>query len=174
MKMPRDILTLIIYLLVTSSFTSIDKGSSEYIRLQQLEQRALQKAIVKTYVYDLTSRKDCNKTKIKYLGIVHTKQGKGFKILTVFFVFSASATCHGTSSIKIFDLNNKYVGEYYVGMPDALPDMLLKNKLLYLDIPEGCNLRKGVQINLEYGLPKTLFIPCSKAGGYLYNFNSGS
>jgi hypothetical protein len=164
---------LSIYWLLASSFTAVDKGSFEYIRLQKLEQRALQKAIRKTYVYDLTGRKDCNKTKIKYLGIVHTKQGKGFKILTSFFVFSASATCHGTSSIKIFDLKNKYVGEYYVSTADDLPDMLLKNKLLYLDISDGCNLRKGLQINFENGLPKTFFVPCSKAGGDLYNFSSG-
>lgn len=159
------------YWLFASSFTAIDKGSNGYIRLQKLEQQALQKAIGKTYEYDLTGRKDCNKTKIKYLGIVHTKHGKRFKILTSFFVFSASATCHATSSIKIFDFKNQYVGEYYV---DALPDMLLKNKILYLDISDGCNLRKGLQINLENGLPKTFFVPCSKTGGDLYNFSSGS
>jgi hypothetical protein len=55
---------------------------------------------------------------------VHTKQGKRYKILTLFFVFSASSTCHGTSSIKVFDMKNRYIGEYYVGMPEGLPDIL--------------------------------------------------
>lgn len=169
--MSNYILLLSVYFLLASSFTPIDRSAIEYNRLQKLEQLALQKAIGKTYQYDLTGRKDCNKSKIKYLGIVHTKHGEKFKILTSFFVFSASATCHGTRCIKIFDIKNRYIGEYYV---DALPDRLLKNKLLFLDISDGCNLRSGVQINLENGLPKTFFVPCSKTGGDLYNFRSGN
>lgn len=167
-------MTVIAYFFVLSSFTSIDKWSSEYAKLQKLEQRALQHAVGKIYEYDLTGRKDCNKTSIKYLGIVRTNQGKRYKILTSFFVFSASSTCHGTSSIKIFDMKNRYVGKYYVGMPESLPDILRKNQLLYVKDSEDCNWRKARSINLQNGLPKQFFLPCSRNGGDIYSFTSGS
>ena len=164
---------LVICLKVLCSFTGIDKGSSEYTQLQKFEHRSLQNTAGKIYTYDLTGRKDCNKTRIQYLGIIHTNQGKQYKILTSFFVFSAASTCHGTSSIKIFDLNNKYIGEYYVGTPDNLPDVLRQNKLLYVNNSADCDLRKTRCINLTNGLLQSFFIPCSKTGGDRYSFSSG-
>jgi hypothetical protein len=170
--MIRNTITVVLYFLLASSFTITDKGASEYARLQKLEHKALKNAVGKMYVYDLTGKDGCNKTQIKYLGVVHTKQGKCYKILTSFFVFSASSTCHGTSSIKIFDIKNRYVGEYYVGMPEGLPDILRKNKLFYLHNSEDCNLRKTRCIDLKNGLPRNFFIPCSKNGGDQYSFSS--
>ncbi len=171
--MSRNIIILITYYLFVSSFTTVNRGSSEYAKLQKLEYRALQGAVGKNYIVDLTGRKDCNKTKVKYLGVVHTKYGKSYKVLTSFFVFSASSTCHGTSRIKIFDTKNRYVGEYDVGMPEGLPDILQKNKLLYLENLEDCNLRKTRSIDLSNGLPKRFFIQCSKNGGDEYFFSTG-
>jgi hypothetical protein len=165
-------MTLSVYFILLSSFRTIDKAASEYSELQKLEHRALKNAAGKIYVSDLTGREDCNKTRIKYLGIIHTNKGKSYKVLTSFFVFSASSTCHGTSSIKIFDMKNRYVGEYYVGMPDGLPDILRKNKLVYSKSSEDCNLRKTRTINLRNGLLKHFFIPCSKNGGDEYSFSS--
>ncbi len=173
-KLIRNTMTLIIFFLLISSFTSIDKGYTEYAKLLELEHRALQNTIGKVYVYDLTGRKDCNKTRIKYLGVVHTNRGKRYKILTSFFVFSASSTCHETSKIKIFNMENQYIGEYYVGMPESLPDILRNNKLLYSKNSADCNLRKTRYINLRNGLPKMFFIPCSKNGGDKYSFSSGN
>lgn len=167
-------MALILFFVLASSFTSRVKDSSEYARLIKAEHRALQNTVGKVYVYNLTGRKDCSKTRIKYLGVVHTNRAKRYKVLTSFFVFSAGATCHGTSKIKIFDMRNRYVGEYYVGMPEGLPDILRGNKLLYLNNSEDCNLRKTRAINLGNGLPKTFFIPCSKNGGDVYSFSSGN
>ncbi len=82
---------------------------------------------------------------------------------------SASSTCHGTSNIKIFDTKNRYVGEYYVGMPEGLHDIIRGNKLIYLENSEDCNLRKTRSINLENGLPRNFYIPCSKSGGDQYS-----
>ena len=161
------------YSLFVSSFTTADKASSEYDTLQKLEYRALRNTVGKVYVVDLTHKKGCTKTRVKYLGVVHTNQGKSYKILTSFFVFSASSTCHGTSNIKIFDMKNRYVGEYYVGMPEGLPDILRNNKLLYLENTMECDLRKTRCVNLGNGLPRKFFNICSKAGGDAYFFSSG-
>lgn len=172
--MIRFIIALLVFPLFASSFNPIDRGTSEYDRLKKMELRALRNAIGKSYIYNLTRRKDCNKTRIKYLGVVHTKQGKLYKILTTFFVFSASSTCHGSSSIKIFDMHNRYIGEYNVGMPENLPSLLQKNRLYYSENTEDCNLRKTISVNLSNGLPIRFFIPCSKNGGDEYSFSSAN
>jgi len=143
------------------------------MELQKFERLALKEGQAgKTYVYDLTKRSNCNKTEIQYLGIVRTENGKRFKILTSFFVFSTGADmCHGTSRIKVFDMNNKYIGQYYVGMPEELPDYLKNNKLCYSSNFENCNLRKERIIDLSKGLPKSFFISCTKNGGNFYSFS---
>jgi hypothetical protein len=171
--MIRLLTILSIDLLITSSFVTKDKELSEYSKLQKLEYQALRNTISKVYSIDLTHKVGCNKTKVKYLGIAHTKKGKSYKILTSFFVFSAGSTCHGTSRIKIFDMNNKFIGEYNVGMPEALPDALKDNKLLYLKNSIDCDLRMTRSIDLHNGLPKKFFIACTNKGGDEYVFSSG-
>ena len=170
--MIRCLTILTMCFLLMSSFITKDKKPSEYSRLQKLEYQALHKTVGKVYVTDLTHKEGCNKTRVQYLGVAHTNKGKSYKILTSFFVFSASTTCHGTSSIKIYDMKNRYIGEYYVGMPEALPDTLKDNKLLYIKNSEDCKLRITRSIDLSNGLPKRFFIACSKNGGDEYVFSS--
>jgi hypothetical protein len=154
-------------------FGQNDKYSLEFSKLQKYELLALKKeSIGKEYVYDLTNKKECNKTSIKYLGIIKTKNGKQYKVISSFFVFSAGSTCHGTSKIKIYDMKNKYVGQYNVGMPYDLPTKITENKFVCWTNSKECDSRKGFSINFEKGLPKKFFLPCSKNGGDEYNFSS--
>lgn len=168
----RQILVLTLCFIVVSSFSSNHKYSYELAQNLKLEKLALKKNIIgKIYISDLTHIKDCNKSRIEYLGIAHTKNGKTYKILTSFFVFSTSNDmCHGKSAIKIYDLKNRYIGSYKVGMPESLPDSLDNNKLIYLENSKDCNRRNARVINLQNGLPKQFFIPCSKNGGDFYSF----
>ena len=114
---------LFVLTLFCFSFTDKDNFESEFEKLQKFESLALKNAnIGKEYTYDLTNKEGCNKTKIKYLGVIKTNNGKQYKVLSSFFVFSAASTCHGTSNIKIYNLDNKYLGKYNVGMPEDLPN----------------------------------------------------
>jgi hypothetical protein len=150
-------------------------NDSEGKKMEKAERKALAESIIgKEYVYNFTSRKSCSKSKIKYLGIVRLKNGKQYKILTSFFVYSTGVDmCHGTSNIGIYNLKNQYIGHYYVGSPDNLPDYLKGNKLRYLGNSNGCNLRNTRIIDLSKGLPKEFFIPCTKDGGDIYSFSKG-
>ena len=166
-------ITIILFITVLSSFAKIDRFSLELSKLQKFELQALQKQnIGKVYIYDLTNKKDCNKTSIKYLGIIKMKNGKQYKVLSSFFVFSAASTCHGTSNIKIYDMKNKYVGKYYVGMPYDLPMAIAERKFVCWTNSKECDSRKGFSINWENGLPKTFFLPCSKTGGNDCSFSN--
>lgn len=162
---------LSIFVLLICIFT-YGQSNLEYIKLQKFELKALRKNIIgKIYVYDLTHKKGCNKSEIKYLGEIKTKKGKRFKILTSFFVFSNSGDmCQGTSNIKIYDLKNRYIGKYYIGMSYDLPDSLKNNKLLYFNNIEQCSGRKGKSIDLSNGLPKKFFLECAKGFGNEYTF----
>lgn len=160
-------------LTILSSFSSIEKFDSELKQLQKFELLALKSGkIGKNYTYDLTKNKGCNKTSIKYLGTIKTNKGKQYKILNSFFVFSAGSTCHGTSSIKIYDMKNNYIGNYYVGMPDDLPHKIAENKLVCWTTSKDCDLRKGFSINFEKGVPKRFFLPCTENGGDEYVFSN--
>ncbi len=168
-----QLITLFILVSTTASAFSNFTGDEEYIKLIKLERKALLNGICKTYISDLIGRKGCNKTKIKYLGIVHTRKGKHYKILTSFFVFSTASSCRGTSRIKIFDMQNKFIGEYNVGMPEVLPDILRDNKLVFSKLFDKCNPKKRLSINLRNGLPKILSAPCDKIDGGISGFSSG-
>lgn len=80
--------------------------------------------------------------------------------------------CRGTSNIKVYDMGNRFVGQYYVGMPVSLPDTLVSNSLRYTANTAECSLRNTGVIDLGKGLPDRIFIPCSKDGGDLYTFSS--
>ena len=158
--------TLFVLTLLWFSFTNKDKFESEFEKFQKLELLALKKGnIGKEYTYDLTNKEGCNKTKIKYLGVIKTKNGKQYKVLSSFFVFSAASTCHGTSNIKIYNLNNKYLGKYNVGMPEDLPTEIKNNNSICWSKTKDCDLRNNFSINFEIGLPKRFFLPCSQKGG---------
>jgi hypothetical protein len=135
MKTVRKISLLVIVAILLSSFSKIDTDSIEYRKLLTLEHEALKANVIgKSYEYGLTGIKDCKKTEIRYLGIIKTKKGKKYKVLTSFFAFTTSEDmCHGTSNIKIYDMNNRYIGKYCVGMPVSLPDALHENRLIYLE-----------------------------------------
>lgn len=163
---------LLLSFTILSSFMEFDKYSSEYTKLQKYELLALKKNVIgKIYIYDLTKKEGCNKTKIKYLGTIKTNNGKRYKLLSSFFVFRAASTCHGSSSIKIYDMKNNYIGKYYVGMPYDLPDKIIDNHLIWVN-SKNCNLRTTFSVDMKKGLPKNFFIPCSKDGGDITSFSN--
>lgn len=167
---------ILVLLITIFGFSKITiKNISEQDRFQLLKQKALIAGKVgHEYVYDLTGIDGCNKSRIKYLGIVKISKEKKYKILTTFHVFRTSNdNCHGASAIEIYTLENKIVGKYHLGMPDDLPDELKDNKLIYLTNSEDCNLRKERSIDFGHGLPKSFFIKCSEKGGDIYTFSPG-
>lgn len=69
-------------------------------------------------------------------------------------------------------MKNKYIGQYYVGMPNDLPTKITENKFVCWTNSIECDSRKGFSINFEKGLPKTFFLPCLKTGGNEYSFST--
>lgn len=162
---------LLIILLSVSNCYELEKKKNDESKLdhfQKIELEVLIKdKIGKVFVYDLVKSENCNKSNVKYLGIVN----KEYKIVTSFFVSGNKYNCRGRSAIRIYDLKNKYFGEYYIGMPEDLPDSLNDNKLFFSQKNSICDKRKDFTISLENELPKEIFIPCTEKGGDFYSLD---
>lgn len=170
MRQSANILLLTICLFILCSFNPEDRATNDKFDIEKYERLALRNNKAgKEYIIDLTGVEGCNKSRVRYLGVVTTTMGRKYKVLTSFYVHGDN--CRGTSNIKIYDVNDKFIGRYYVGMPYDLPDTLIKNKLFYSKNQQDCSLRQGTSINMSNGLPKKFFIPCSKTGGDEYTFS---
>lgn len=163
----KTVTAFVIFVSLTS-FYSNDSSLNQMYKIRELHKKALTNSVIgKSYIVDLAKNKNCNKTKVTYLGVLSTKNKK-FKVLSSFFVFGSS--CRGSSSIRFYDMRNRYIGEYNVGMPHYLPN-LLKENILFFPKNEDCNLRKKFSINFKNGFPKNIYVPCS-SGGDVFTFSS--
>ena len=173
-KFMRNLIIAILFLSLNScqkhdgsKKDSVKKSEKPLDKFEKTELQVLEESNVgKVFVYDFTHNTDCKKSKIKYLGIVNVSNIE-YKIMTSFLVTGES--CRGSSSIKIYDLENNYFGEYPVGLPEDLPDELKEDKLLFSQKDTQCSRRKNYTISLEKELPKEIFIPCTESGGDLYS-----
>ncbi|MFN5415976.1 MAG: hypothetical protein ACK5B9_02895 [Flavobacteriia bacterium] len=120
--------------------------------------------IGKTFEFDFTGKKGCNKTALTYLGIVTTHDKRKFKLLNCFFVTGYS--CRGISGIVVYDTNNVYLGGYGMETPNNLPDALIDNELVYTKEKDNSKGRKGTKVSLKNGLPQTFHL--SFSGGDFY------
>ena len=170
----RHVFKIACLLIVIIFFSFKDKGDDEksFEKFKQVRVKALVNNVIgREYQYNFVKRKDCNNTRIKYLGVVTTINKEKFKLLNSFYVVGPS--CRGVSRIVIYNMKNRYIGNYYVGMPDNLPDTLINNNLIYLKDNDGCNVKKGTKISFEEGLPETIFIPCSNLDtGDLFTYST--
>lgn len=67
-------------------------------------------------------------------------------------------SCRGISRLVIYDTNNIYIGNYYFETPNALPDALEDNKIVYTKNLGDCSNRKGIEISFKNGLPNSFLI----------------
>jgi hypothetical protein len=123
----------------------------------------------KLYVFDRSKKDDYDKTEITYLGKVKTKDKRVFKILISRWYWGLSP--RATSRIVIFNDNNQYLGNYYVGMTYDLPTKIANNALVFDNKErEGCDSMIVRRISFAYGLPKQFFIECKNKLGDIYSF----
>ena len=147
--------------LISNSFCQQVSDEQTFAELKMIRLRVIKQSIVgRKFYYDFTKDSSCNNTCITYLGQIKTDKNKLYKIMTCFYVHGQS--CRGTSRIVIYNSSNKYLGNYYVGMPEDLPDTIINNRLVYSKNNIECIYRKGTNISFENGLTKTIFIPCDK------------
>ena len=137
-----------------------------------IRQRVLQIGIVDSeFIFGKWNENGATETHLKYLGQITTKRGKSFKIMNSVWLWGLS--CRATSRILIFDYQNRYVGEYYVGMTYDLPNKLSSSKLIFTNTKrEDCDKKLVTIVNLQMGLPKQFFLKCKGDFGDIYTFGA--
>lgn len=120
------------------------------------------------YVFGKWSQNGETETQLKYLGLIKTDKGN-FKIMTSFFLWGLSKRV--TSRILIFNEQNEYLGNYYVGGRQDFPEKIEMNQLLFLHAEsDECDKKIVTRLSFEKGIPEQFFIECKEGYGDIYAF----
>jgi hypothetical protein len=117
------------------------------------------------FIFDFSRPNDHNETQLKYLGILKSKDGRAFKIMSYCWIWGLSK--RATNRILIYDRNNRYLGNYKLDMKYELPQKIENNELFF-NVKDDKNA-KSVQTRISFakGLPRQIFIE----NGNLYIFH---
>jgi hypothetical protein len=122
-----------------------------------------------TYVFDRSKKNDHNRTEITYLGNLRAKDGRVFEILISRWYWGLAP--RATSRIVVYNEQNQYMGNYYVGMTYDLPTKIDDNDLVFENKGrKDCDPKIVTRISFARGLPKQFFIECKNKMGDIYSF----
>lgn len=125
----------------------------------------------KTYIFDCSKKDDHNRTELTYLGKLKTRNGRVFKIVISRWYWGLAS--RATSRIVVFNDQNKYLGNYYVGMTYDLPCRIENNSLIFENKSrEGCDAAIVTRLSFAKGLPRQFFLECKDKMGDIYQFST--
>jgi hypothetical protein len=150
--------------------------SSRLFSQTGVDSSAFQKVLLKNqrkkeFIYDKTKGKIADKTWLKYLGNVTTKEGKTYKIVTHIWVWGYSQ--RGTTRILLFDRDNQYVGKFVLGMTYEVPSKVIENRMIF-EFPKnvGCDHAIKREVSFSDGIPKQFFLECKNGMGDIFYFDN--
>ena len=117
----------------------------------------LKKGIInKTFTFGKWDEKGNDELNLTYLGIIKSKT-TSYKVMISLWIWGSG---RATSRILFYDINNNYIGEYYLTMSYELPKNIRNNKLNF-SLNDDC---KGeTEVSFEKGIPKHLVLNCNKS-----------
>lgn len=142
--------TILIQILFFIIPLSVFSQTEEYKR-----EIVLKKGIInKIFTFGKWDEKGNDELNLTYLGIIKNKTNS-YKIMTSLWIWGSG---RATNRILFYDINNKYIGEYYLTMSYELPKNIKNNKL-YFCLNNDCN---GVtEVSFEKGIPNRLVLNCN-------------
>lgn len=153
-----------LFILCSSSPYLFGQVDDEKIRKDVLEKNK----IGETFVYGTWNGKGEDETHLRYLGTV-TDGSATYKLVTSCWIWGHSK--RATNRILIYDINNKYLGNYYLTMRCDLPKMINNNMLIF--DRSQCDDCDDIQSTVDFanGIPESFFINCNKNSGDVYSFD---
>lgn len=161
--MKRVAFLILVFLFAAKSIIAQRNTKTEDIRLQVLRLNH----IGKTYKFNT---EDHTVTHLRFLGSIHTIEGKNYKILTS--VWNWGLSQRATSRILVYTERNKYIGNYYLTTTDDVPDYIKNNKLVFINKGSACDPKLVTYISFDHGLPKEFFRKCKGSYGDSFTFSS--
>jgi len=112
--------------------------------------------IGKTYLFNHSEKNDYNETKLTYLGVLKTDNGRQFKIMNFCWIWGHSA--RATNRILIYDMNDNYLGNYYLTTVDELPSKIEFNQLIFKVNNDSSKKEVITRLSFKNGIPKSLYL----------------
>lgn len=120
------------------------------------------------YFFKLT-KKEIDEFTLTYLGSIKTAKGDTLKFLNAVNYFGNYEDAkHANGLVYIYNVQNKIIGNYYVGGALGIPTKIEGSNLVFNYNDESCN--QTTAISFLDSIPKQIFINCTKDGGDLYSF----
>lgn len=162
--MKTNIYLYLIFILFSSSPCLFGQVDDEKIKKDVLEKNK----IGETFTYGTWNKKGEDETHLTYLGTV-TNGNIVYKLMTSCWIWGHSK--RATNRILIYDINNKYLGNYYLTMRCDLPKMINNNTLIF--DRSQCDDCDNILSTVDFsnGIPESFFINCSKNSGDVYSFD---
>lgn len=157
-----------IYLLLTLIFISLSIFGQ--VNDDSIRQEVLNKDVTDSlYVFGEWNETEGTETHLRYLGVVKTDKGN-FKIMTSSWYWGLSK--RATSRILVFSNENKYLGNYYVGMTYDLPEKIMNNQIIFMHSEsDDCDKKVTTRLTFENGIPEQFFLECKNGYGDIYSFD---
>jgi hypothetical protein len=123
-------------------------------------------------VYKFKNRKDSTDTYLHYLGVVISKAGVEYKIMTSCWKWGID-NHRASNCILVYNAHNCYLGLYGVTTTDDLPDKVSKNRLIFSNhSASDCDPHISTTLSFDNGIPIKFFRKCKGDYGDIYTFNS--
>lgn len=121
------------------------------------------------YFFKVMLVKEVLEYRITYLGKIKTRQGNELKFLNnTIYAGLYEDSKRASTTVNIYDSDNKRIGFYYVGGPMDAPSRLEGSNLIFSFNNEECN--QTTSINFSDSIPQQIFVSCTKNGGNLWTF----
>ena len=159
------VILIIVFFTLGFSRTSVVQGQAPNEWLKVLRAGRINKE----FIFDNPKDGVADKAWLKYLGVVSSKKGARYKVLS--FISVHGISFRGTTKVLIFDTDNKYLGCYFLGMTCEAPDSIRNNAIVFTGKKEcNCDPGRETLLNFKNGLPEKFFLPCRGEMGDLYYF----
>lgn len=123
-------------------------------------------------VYKFNNRKDSTDTYLHYLGVVKSKSGVKYKIMTSCWRWGIN-NHRASNCILVYNAQNHYLGLYGVATTDDLPDKVSKNRLVFSNhAASDCDPHISTTLSFADSIPLKFFRKCKGEYGDICTFNS--
>jgi hypothetical protein len=165
-NMMRKSYTLAIVLLLTVLPTVLFARSTDELKYVLRKNK-----IGKEYRWDRSNPNEANILRLVYLGQVRSRSGSSYKLMTSIWEWGHSH--RATTRLLIFDGENKYLGNYYLGPTEYAPNMIKDGRLVFANEPlSGCDEKVRTLVSFRNGIPTQLFRECRNGEGDSFLFSS--
>ncbi len=137
------------------SLISINLLSAQLKKNVDYRKIVLNKSVVgKTFTFGKWNEKGDDELQLTYLGTIKSKKAT-YKIMNSVWYWGSG---RATSRILIFDIQNKYLGEYYLTMDCEIPKKIKNNTLQFQSDCKENNQKSITNISFKEGIPKHLVV----------------